>query len=64
MFEGEIYNNYKVKGKSYVNEKLELKDGTNHIKCHNCGASIDITEGHCSYCHSEIKYFQDWILQK
>lgn len=47
-----------------INGKVELKDGTNHIKCHNCGASIDITEGHCSYCHSEIKYFQDWILQK
>lgn len=44
--------------------KLELKDGTNMIKCHNCGASIDVTKGFCSYCHTEVKYLQGWILEK
>jgi NMD protein affecting ribosome stability and mRNA decay len=47
-----------------INGKLELKDGVNVIKCHNCGATIDATEKMCSYCHTEIKYLQDWILQK
>lgn len=42
--------------------KLELKDGVNIINCHNCGASIDVTDGICSFCHTEIKYLQDWIL--
>lgn len=45
------------------NEKLELKDGVNIIKCHNCWASIDATKGFCSYCHTEIKYLQEWILE-
>ena len=50
--------------KKNVNGKLELKDGVNIIKCHNCGASIDANSKECSYCHSEIKYLQDWILEK
>ncbi len=50
--------------KKNLNEKLELKDGVNMIKCHNCGASIDATKGVCSYCHTEIKYLQEWILEK
>ncbi len=65
------YENGKIKPKyiddtfimmKNINGKLELKDGVNMIKCHNCGATIDVTEGHCSYCHTEIKYLQDWIL--
>lgn len=47
-----------------VNEKLELKDGVNLIKCHNCGSSIDVNDGKCSYCHTEIKYLQEWILEE
>lgn len=46
----------------YNNEVLELTSGPNIIKCHNCGASISATIGKCSYCNSEIKYLQDWIL--
>ena len=46
------------------NDTLELKDGINMIKCHNCGASIDATKGECSYCHTEIKYLQEWILEE
>jgi len=67
------YNNGKIESK-YIKEEyifrknkngaLELKEGTNLIKCHNCGASIDVNEGKCSYCNSEIKYLQDWILEK
>ena len=43
---------------------LELKKGINYIKCHNCGASIDATKGKCEFCNSEIKYLQEWILEK
>lgn len=50
--------------KKNPNEKLELKDGVNIIKCHNCGASVDATMAHCSYCHTKIKYLQEWILEK
>lgn len=46
----------------YNKEVLELTSGPNIIKCHNCGASISATIGKCSYCNSEIKYLQDWIL--
>ncbi len=49
--------------KQNPNETLELKEGTNMIKCHNCGASIDATKDSCSYCHTPIKYLQKWILQ-
>lgn len=42
---------------------LELKNGVNIIKCHNCGASIDVTECYCKYCNTEIKYLQDWIME-
>ena len=50
--------------KKNINETLELKDGLNLIKCHNCGASIDATKGYCEYCRSEVKYLQEWILEK
>lgn len=49
--------------KKNPNENLELKDGVNIIKCHNCGASIDAIKGVCSYCGTKIKYFQEWILE-
>lgn len=45
-----------------LNEKLELKEGANIIKCHSCGAPIDATKESCAYCGSEIKYLQEWIL--
>ena len=63
---GKIKSQYVVQEyvfKKNPNEKLELKDGTNMIKCHNCGASIDVNEAKCSYCNSEIKYLQEWILE-
>lgn len=47
-----------------VNDSIELKDNVNVISCHNCGASIDITKKECDYCHSKVKYFQKWILEK
>ena len=50
--------------KKNPNEKLELKDDVNIIKCHNCGASIDATKGICSYCHTKIKYLEEWILEE
>ena len=67
------YNMGKIKSKftkqEYLlkknhHQKLEIKDGINMIKCHNCGASIDVTKGRCSYCQTEIKYLQEWILEE
>ena len=45
-------------------ETMELKDGINYIKCHNCGASIDVCVGECNYCHSKNNYLQEWIMVK
>lgn len=42
---------------------LKIKNNEYIIKCHNCGASIDITKGYCEYCKSEIKYLQEWIME-
>ncbi len=47
-----------------TNEVLEVKNGVNYIKCHNCGASIDVNAGKCEYCGTPIKYLQKWILDK
>ena len=41
---------------------LELSSGYNFIKCKNCGASINVIEGKCSHCNTEIKYIQSWFL--
>lgn len=48
--------------KHISDDVLELKEGANIIKCHNCGASIDATKGRCNYCDTEIKHLQSWIL--
>lgn len=48
--------------KHYAAEAINLKDGANIIKCHNCGASIDVTQKECSYCHTKTKYLQEWTL--
>lgn len=48
--------------KRHENGILELKDGVNLIKCHNCGASIDATKDKCEYCHTDVNYLQEWIL--
>ena len=55
-----IEDNYIMK--KLNTETLKLNEGANLIKCHNCGASIDATKGHCEYCHTEIKYLQEWIM--
>lgn len=47
-----------------VNGVIEVKGGVNYIKCHNCGASIDLNSSKCEYCGSPIKYLQKWILDK
>ena len=48
--------------KKVTDNTLELKDGVNVIKCTNCGASINAEDKICSYCKSEIKYLQKWVL--
>lgn len=44
------------------NTVLKLTENSNNIKCPNCGSSIDITIGECSYCKSKINYFQEWYI--
>lgn len=67
------YENKKLKSKiitqTYTmkqnkNALLNLGTKENIIRCANCGASIDVTKGKCEYCHSEIKYLQEWILEE
>lgn len=67
------YENKKLKSKiitqTYTmqqnkNTLLNLGTKENIIRCANCGASIDVTKGNCEYCHSEIKYLQEWILEE
>lgn len=67
------YENKKLKSKIIIqtytmqqnkNTLLNLGTKENIIRCANCGASIDVTKGKCEYCHSEIKYLQEWILEE
>lgn len=46
-------------------EKIEikLKPGANIIKCHNCGAAVDIALEQCSYCNTPISSFQEWTME-
>ena len=62
---GKITSKYleeKYTFKKISNDVLDLKDGANIIKCHNCGASIDAKKGECKFCHTKIKYLQEWII--
>ena len=62
---GKITSKYleeKYTFKKISNDVLDLKDGANIIKCHNCGASIDAKKGECEFCHTKIKYLQEWII--
>ena len=42
---------------------LELKDGVNFIRCHNCGASINVMDGRCEFCDTDINPLQEWVLK-
>lgn len=46
-----------------LDNSLKVNNGVNLIKCHNCGASIDINKNSCEYCESEIKYLQEFIME-
>lgn len=62
---GKITSKYleeKYTFKKISNDVLDLKDGANIIKCHNCSASIDAKKGECEFCHTKIKYLQEWII--
>ena len=56
----------KKDSKTYRFKRAELDKamdrGVNIIKCHNCGASIDVTKGECEYCNTKCNYLQEWYL--
>ncbi len=56
-----IKDNYILK--RHNNGTLNFKNGEYIIDCPNCGATISITKGECSYCHTKIKYLQEWVLE-
>ena len=41
---------------------IDLHGGLNQIHCRNCGASIDVTTGICTYCGTRYGSFQEWFL--
>lgn len=65
--QGKITSEYKEETyrlKRIHKETLDIKEGANIIKCHNCGASVDATKSSCEYCHTKILYLQEWVLEK
>lgn len=42
---------------------LLLNQETNMVKCHNCGASLDVVKGKCEYCNTEIKPLLEWAIK-
>lgn len=67
------YNSGKIKPKYFKDtyimrkinkEPLKLEGGLNYIKCPTCGASIDVLDKKCKYCHNEINYLQEWIIDE
>ena len=66
LINGKISSKFLRETYVMVNNKknaLELKDGANFIRCHNCGSSIDATIGKCEYCGTEINPLQEWVLK-
>lgn len=58
----------KTFNKSYILQQnkssfLNLDSGANAIKCPNCSASVSILEEYCSYCHTRIHSYQEWIIK-
>ncbi len=58
----------KLENATYILRKneygtIKLENGVNIIKCHNCGASVDVNKEKCDYCNTKIKYMQEWILE-
>ena len=67
-FNGSKFKVKYIKDK-YVMKKIhnniyDLKEGTNLIKCHNCGNAIDVTKGYCEHCRTDTRYYQEWVLDK
>ncbi len=55
-----IKENYTME--KHNNGTIEIKNGTNIIKCPNCGSSVDVTKEKCEYCNTTIKHLHEWIL--
>ena len=58
-----LLREFNMKEELNENGVLELNNKVNMIKCQNCGASINAIDKVCKYCHTEIKYLQEWILE-
>lgn len=43
-------------------QTINIKAGENIIKCHNCGASIDVTKSICDYCGTRVNSYQEWYM--
>ena len=57
MYITDIYNMKRM------NENVfEMKNGTNFVKCNNCGASINVVKEKCGYCGTRISPLQEWVL--
>lgn len=57
MYITDIYNMKRM------NENVfEMKNGTNFVKCDNCGASINVVKEKCGYCGTRISPLQEWVL--
>ena len=56
----------KIENKTYKLKRVtidkELNGEINHIRCHNCGASIDVMKESCDYCGTKFNYLQEWYL--
>lgn len=61
IFSKEVRN--KITLLRHENPVLDIKGGTNMIKCPNCGASIDATKGKCEHCDTRINYLQEWVIK-
>lgn len=45
------------------NEILEKEKGIYMVRCHGCGASLDIMKKECEYCGCKIHYLQSWYIK-
>ena len=55
----------KIKKETFTFKKkerkvIELNNGINLIKCSKCGSNINVLDGKCSYCNTEVDNLTEW----